>query len=358
MYWKINSLHGEYDVIGGATFSQIVEFMSQNDFDMIPFVDQNVLEHWPALKQFNPIVVRANEDTKTLSGIEPLINAMIDRGANSKSKIIAIGGGVVQDAVGFIASIWCRGVDYTLVPTTLLSQIDSCVGGKTSINHVRKNILGTFWPPKEIIICTDFLSTLSSTDYWSGWGEYIKYNILRDRMDNIINYLHPGNPHGKEYELIKDGLDYKIGIIQRDEFDRGERKFLNFGHTFGHALESVSEWKIPHGFAVFIGSLIAMCVSENYTQSDLSIKILSIKIKQLFYFGRQYLNYGEIKHELNPEWFTSALIDIAKKSDKKQEGGSGIKMVLIGEDGPYLHTVDNNEVLIKAIERVRDEICG
>lgn len=350
MYWEIKSLHGSYNVTTGVEFSEITNFLNSNK-DVILFVDENVLIHWPVLNGFNPISVPANEETKTMAGVQPLIDAMVERGANPKSKIMAIGGGVIQDAVGFIASIWCRGIDYILVPTTLLSQIDSCVGGKTSINHIRKNILGTFWPPKQILICTDFLKTLSQKDYWSGWGEWIKYNILRDKTSNTIDTLS-GDVGGIELNSIVDGLDYKIGIVQRDEFDKGERKFLNFGHTFGHALESVSNWEIPHGYAVFIGSLIALVVSTKYTEKN-----LDSELEKLFSFGRNYLQRGDVRRTIKREWFTSELIDIAKKSDKKQENDSGIKMVLIGESGPYLYNVEDNDVLVNSIQRVCDEIC-
>jgi len=350
MYWEIKSLHGNYNVTTGVEFGEITNFLTNNK-DVILFVDENVLIHWPILNGFNPISVTANEETKTMVGVQPLIDAMIERGANPKSKIMAIGGGVVQDAVGFIASIWCRGIDYILVPTTLLSQVDSCVGGKTSINHIRKNILGTFWPPKQILICTDFLKTLSQKDYWSGWGEWIKYNILRDKTSHTIDTLS-GDIVGNELTTIVDGLDYKIGIIQRDEFDKGERKFLNFGHTFGHALESVSSWEIPHGYAIFIGSLIALSVSTKYTETN-----LESDLNKLFLFAKEYLQRGNVIQTLKREWFTSELIEIAKKSDKKQENNAGIRMVLIGENGPYLHNVEDNKVLVNSIQRVCDEIC-
>lgn len=353
MYWKIKSLHGDYEVFDWR-YEKLVgylKFLKERKENFIVFVDENVLELYPHLMDFNPIRVPVSEETKTLVGIQPLIDEMISRGANSKTHIIAIGGGVIQDAVGFIASVWCRGVTYTLIPTTLLSQIDSCVGGKTSINHTRKNILGTFWPPNQIILCTDFLRTLSNTDYWSGWGEWIKYNILQKKVDFDFDLLLETHINDREAAFIEEGLGYKIDIINRDEFDKGERKFLNFGHTFGHALESISNWEIPHGYAVFIGSLIALAVDADRYEWN------NDALNKLFGFAYEYLQAGGIQDKLKSEWFTGELIDIAKKSDKKQTG-DGLTMILIGVSGPFIEQIYDDSVLLKAIERVRDEICG
>lgn len=354
MSWLIKSMYGNYEVQTGTSIQELVELCGQPN--TITFVDENVLKHWDMFDTPNVIPVYANENTKTLEGVGELINKFVESGATPKTKIIAIGGGIVQDAVGFIASIWCRGVDYILVPTTLLSQIDSCVGGKTSINHIRKNILGTFWPPKQILICPDFLTTLSDTDYWSGWGEWIKYNILQNKIDHTIQTLS-SSIKGSEMQFIVDGLGYKVEIIQRDEFDKGERKFLNFGHTFGHALESVSQWKIPHGYAVFIGSLIAMYVSYKLGEEN---EQRWEELQRFSAFGRSYIDRGCLEKSMGSferEWFTRELIEIAKKSDKKQEGGQGLRMVLVNKDGAYLHNIENENVLEQAIEWVYNEVC-
>lgn len=346
MSWMIKSMYGDYEVKTGVSVNEITALCGQPN--TIVFVDENVLIHWPVFND-NVIPVYANENTKTLDGVGDLIDKFVEKGATPKTKIIAIGGGIVQDAVGFIASIWCRGVDYILVPTTLLSQIDSCVGGKTSINHTRKNILGTFWPPKRILICNDFLKTLSDLDYWSGWGEWIKYNILRGKIDHTMQALS-NIKMGEEHEFIVDGLSYKIEIIQRDEFDKGERKFLNFGHTFGHALESVSDWKIPHGYAVFIGSLIALHVS--YQISGMT-ELKKDTLNRLAKFGNKYLG----NCYLQKDWFTRELVTIAKKSDKKQDNDGGLRMVLVDDSGPYLENVNNVTILEQAIEWVFNEVC-
>lgn len=354
MSWLVNSIYGDYSVKTGSSIDDVVSLCSD---DCITFIDKNVLKSWPVFNTVNHIVVDATENTKTLSGVSNLINDFIDKNAKPKTKIIAIGGGVVQDVVGFIASIWCRGTEYILVPTTVLSQVDSCVGGKTSINHLRKNILGTFWPPKEILICTDFLSTLSEIDYWSGWGEWIKYNLLQNKIDFVIDSI-PIISKENELMFIVDGLQYKIDIIQRDEFDIGDRKFLNFGHTFGHAIESVSNWLIPHGYAIFIGCLISMYVS-NFIFKEGDVNFLH-DINKLLDFAREYVSKNKINNILktfDKQFFINSLIDIASKSDKKQDNTNGLKMILIDKNGPCLFNVTDESVLEKSIGIVYDKIC-
>jgi 3-dehydroquinate synthase len=217
----------------------------------ITIIDSNVNKLYPGLQRNSNTVIECTEEAKTLNGASIILSKLSFLKANIRTKLVVIGGGVLQDVVGFCASIYSRGVEYILVPTTLLAQTDSCVGGKTSINfESRKNILGTFYPPSQIIIYPEFLNTLNKVDYISGLGEIYKFHILQNKIDQF-------NPYSDIESMILDGLQYKIDILSRDEFDKGERKFLNYGHTFGHALESVSNHEIPHGLAVILGSMIA-----------------------------------------------------------------------------------------------------
>jgi 3-dehydroquinate synthase len=149
-----------------------------NQSDVITVIDSNVNDLYPSLQKNSNIIIECNEEVKTLDGVIMLLNKLKDKKVNIKTKLLVIGGGIIQDLVGFCASIYCRGIEYILVPTTLLSQADSCVGGKTSINFdKRKNILGTFYPPTDIIIYTGFLKTLPKLDYLSGMGEIYKFYI-------------------------------------------------------------------------------------------------------------------------------------------------------------------------------------
>ena len=304
----------------------------------ITIIDSNVNELYPALQRQANIILDSHEDAKTLKGSEILLNALKDRKANIKTTLVVIGGGILQDLVGFCASIYCRGIDYILVPTTLLAQTDSCVGGKTSINlNNRKNLLGTFYPPKEIIIYTKFLETLPNLDYLSGMGEIYKFHILQN---NISQFDIENNIES----MILDGLTYKIDILSRDEFDKGERRFLNYGHTFGHALESISNHKIPHGIGVVLGCMIATRIAKKlqYDIQDYS----TIIAKGIYLIHKSKL-------ELQREWFNiNSLLEIVK-SDKKSTGQ--LTMVLVNHK-PFLQDIENSDIIKEVLKEVYESI--
>jgi 3-dehydroquinate synthase len=182
MYSKIDvkSKIKDYSV----NFASLNEIYKLIDEDYhLTVVDKNVANYFPKLNSGDVIVVDTDEDLKSWRGLEKIFDEFAAKKVNTQTKLVVIGGGVLQDAVGFCASVYCRGIEYYLVPTTLLSQIDSCVGGKTSINYdSRKNILGTFYPPKEILICKDWLYGLNKENFCSGLGELLKFDILRNKI--------------------------------------------------------------------------------------------------------------------------------------------------------------------------------
>lgn len=280
------------------------------------------------------IVVKASERSKTLKYASKIFNQLIDKGYKSDVKLIVVGGGILQDLGGFIASTFCRGVEYLLIPTTLLSMCDSCIGGKTSINHHhRKNILGSFYPPKEIKITLEFLKTLKKEDLLSGYGELIKFYCLDNNINNLnLNDLKT---------CIFYGLNKKSKIIQIDEFDKGIRKLLNFGHTFGHALESSSGYKIPHGSAVILGILIANEVSFNLGYcSEFYNKKIRNKILQ------------HVKHlKINKKWFNLNNLLSYIKSDKKNTG-KNINMILYKNGSYDVFPIKDIEVLKHSLNNV------
>jgi len=305
---------------------------------VITIIDKNVNSLYPSLQRKGNIILDCTEELKTLEGAHFLLSRLIDYKANIKTKLVVIGGGILQDLVGFCASIYARGIEYTLVPTTLLSQTDSCVGGKTSINFdSKKNILGTFYPPNHIVICTEFLSTLSSLDYISGLGEIYKFHILQNKIEEF-NLDYPIN------SMILDGLKYKIDILSRDEFDKGERKFLNFGHTFGHALESTSNHQIPHGIAVILGSMVAIRLAYKLGYQVNNYDLILQK-------GVRLVRDSKIK--LNYEWFDlSSLLQIVK-SDKKSTGK--LTMVLVDTE-PFLINVGEVSILGEILKLTYESI--
>ena len=304
----------------------------------ITFIDSNVSRLYPALYREANIVVECTENVKTLDGTHSIFDNLIERKANIQTRLVVIGGGILQDLIGFCASTYCRGIQYDLVPTTLLSQADSCLGGKTSINvKGKKNILGTFYPPNNIYICTEFLKTLSTLDYCSGLGEVYKFHILENRIDQF-------NIDGDITDMIYRGLLFKGDILSRDEFDKGERKYLNFGHTFGHALETTSQNNLPHGIAVILGSMIASRIA-----SKLEYKVPNYN--QLLEKGIELINKANVK--LKQSWFDlESLLEIVK-SDKKSTGK--LTMVL-STNHNFLQDIEDIKIVKQALQETYESI--
>ena len=304
----------------------------------ITFIDSNVSKLYPELYREANIVVECTENVKTLDGTHSIFDNLIERKANIQTRLVVIGGGILQDLIGFCASTYCRGIQYDLVPTTLLSQADSCLGGKTSINvKGKKNILGTFYPPNNIYICTEFLKTLSILDYCSGLGEVYKFHILENRIDQF-------NINGDITDMIYRGLLFKGDILSRDEFDKGERKYLNFGHTFGHALETTSQNNLPHGIAVILGSMIAIRIANKLKYEVPNYNLLLLK-------GIELIHQSNIK--LEQSWFDlDSLLEIVK-SDKKSTGK--LTMVL-STDHNFLQDIEDIKIVKQSLQETYESI--
>jgi 3-dehydroquinate synthase len=308
-------------------------------------VDKNVANYFPKFNLGDVIVLDTDEDLKSWRGLEKIFDEFAAKKVNTQTKLIVIGGGVLQDAVGFCASVYCRGIEYYLVPTTLLSQIDSCVGGKTSINYgSRKNILGTFYPPKEILICEDWLYGLNKENFCSGLGELFKFDILRNKIqESKVNELISGNENVLHH--IYESLKYKISILEIDEFDKKERKYLNFGHTFGHALEITSNYKLSHGYAVVIGCLIALKISVDLFDFNKEDFALALNLAK-----------NILKNTINIEenWFDYDSLMECVKSDKKNTGC--LNMVLLKDNNPVIQKIDDYSIIKEALVNVYEAL--
>ena len=332
---EIKSKVSDYRLGFVDTLKEVEQYIDQPN--TITFIDINVNNLYPTLNRESNVVLHSSEAAKNYTGVARVIQDLTERKANIQTKLVVIGGGVLQDLVGFCASVYCRGIEYTLIPTTLLAQADSCVGGKTSINFVnKKNILGTFYPPTEIVIYSKFIDTLSLEDYYSGVGELYKFYILQNRIDQF-NLLEMD-------AMIQDGLAYKIDILSRDEFDKGERRYLNYGHTFGHALETSSDNLIPHGLAVILGSMIATRIAYmmGYEVQDYE-QVLETGI-DLFRMSGGFVQ---------PEWFNFDTLMEIVKSDKKSTGK--LTMVLV-DSKPFLEVVENFSIVQKALKETYESI--
>lgn len=207
------------------------------------------------------IVLEATEENKSIERIIGVVRQLVDNKIRRHHVLVGIGGGIVQDIACFIASILLRGLAWRLVPTTLLAQADSCIGSKSSVNLGNlKNILGTFNPPREIHLCTQFLNTLEEKELRSGIGEIIKVHAIDsctayDRLAADFPRLLTDRELLQRY--ILDALRIKQRFIEVDEFDRGIRNIFNYGHSFGHAIESATNFAVPHGIAVTMGMQMA-----------------------------------------------------------------------------------------------------
>jgi len=225
-------------------------------------IDKNVLElHCESLRplreKFPVYAVQASESTKSFDGVGDFVEWLIEQRAVRTATIIAVGGGCIQDLAGFTAHIYYRGISWLYVPTTVLSQADSCIGAKTGINVLPfKNQLGVLHAPKAVAIAVDFLATLPDVEVMSGYGEIVKLSVTSPRhfLERLEEALSRGSLRNPEIlELIKSSLIAKREVVEEDEYESGLRRVLNYGHSFGHALEACSGHAIPHGLAVLWG---------------------------------------------------------------------------------------------------------
>lgn len=223
------------------------------------------------------IVVPAIEESKTLEFAAEVINKLKELGVVSSSILCVVGGGVLQDLGTFVASIYMRGIKWELYPTTLLSMADSCIGGKSSINISEyKNLAGNFYPPSEINIYIGFIKTLSQDRIIEGLVEAEKILFVsQGKVYKPISY-NSSTEYMDYSKRIYESLSEKKKIIEADEFDKGIRRLLNFGHTFGHAIESASKFRIKHGIAVGIGILLARKFANRNCEVNLKYSKLDI----------------------------------------------------------------------------------
>ena len=300
--------------------------------------------------QKNFIYIKALEKHKSYDYLKIILKQLLKKKVNRNFTIVAIGGGIIQDIACYVSSIYMRGLKWVYYPTTLLGMTDSCIGGKSSINLDNfKNTLGTYNPPSKIFINTNFLKTLKKEDLICGIIEAIKilyvnqsfckhYSFLKKFIDKKIFFKKD-----KLKKLIYLSLINKKSIIEIDEFDTSERLKLNFGHTFGHAVESSSNFKISHGIAVGLGIIFAIKFNKIY------FKINPSKNEILLH---QFLililkNFSQLKTQLrniNIHKFCTAL------SNDKKSSISYYKFILPKKNGTLsISKVDKKNLDIKKI---------
>lgn len=272
------------------------------------------------------VTLEAGEHSKSLECFGELLQAMLDAGFSRKDCVVAVGGGVVGDISGFAASAYMRGVDFYNLPTTLLSQIDSSIGGKTAINFGGfKNVVGAFYQPKKVLIDPELLKTLPKRQMSNGLAEAIKMSLTSDK--ELFELIEREYINENLDEIIVRSLKIKKSIVEQDERESGLRRILNFGHTVGHGIESVSDGELYHGECVALG-MIPMCGE-------------AIRERVV-----QVLKKCQLYRELELDW---TAIKNATFHDKKADGDR-VNVVLVPSIGKFeIKSLACDELIEKAI---------
>lgn len=306
------------------------------DNDVI-IIDNKIKSLYPELltdlnNNINIIGLDAREEQKSYAGLIPIIQELINNGFRKNHRLISIGGGIIQDITAFTASIIYRGVEWIFFPTTLLAQGDSCIGSKTSINFGEyKNQVGGFYPPNKIFINTDFLCTLSEADLQSGLGEMSHYFIVageREFDEFKHNYKDALTDKTVLVDMVSNSLKIKKSYIELDEFDHKERQVFNYGHSFGHAIESLTNYAVPHGIAVSFGMDIANFISVKLGLLPESIRLDIKKLLEDIWAGYDIKN-------LDLEKFAKAL------SKDKKNIGTELQLILCKGYGKVFKTAQS-----------------
>jgi 3-dehydroquinate synthetase len=286
-----------------------------NQKDSIIIVDENIYNIYKDhFKNEIFYITPAGEACKNFKEVEKCLNFFLEKGVNRKSHLIVIGGGATSDFGGFVASILLRGISFSIIPTSLLSMIDSSIGGKTGINSLKgKNQIGSFHLPENVWIDIDFIKTLPRPEIESGMGEILKYAFLDEEIYQIIKEKSPIE------KTIRACIKYKNQIVKDDYLEAGNRKVLNLGHSIGHALEV--HYRLSHGEAVRWGIYLILNI---FNHIDLKKDFIE-------------LNHNLFGNFKKPSWIEkgldiASLMDLVKK-DKKKIGGDKIELVTLEKIG-------------------------
>ena len=323
---KINTKSRNYPVLVGT---DILNEKNLNEFsnkEILLVVDSKIEDSIKKEVQiilsnisskYSEVIIEANEENKSNATLSVIYDELIEQGFSRDCILFALGGGIVCDMTGFAAATYLRGVDFVLIPSTLLSQVDASVGGKTAINHPKgKNMIGAFHQPSKVLTDTKLLKSLEKVRIREGLAEIIKHALIKDKtffkwLEENIEDLLEGNDE-KLLEAISKSIEIKAEVVSQDETEQGIRKWLNFGHTFGHAIEVYGNYKkFSHGEAVALG----MVMATNLSQKILNLEKAEIdSIKQLIY---SILTEELLRTEFQPD-------DLIKlmSADKKKKGDS------------------------------------
>ncbi|MCR5791786.1 MAG: 3-dehydroquinate synthase [Lachnospiraceae bacterium] len=291
------------------------------------------------------VVLKAGEEYKNLDSIATIYEKLIVEHFDRKDTLIALGGGVIGDMTGFAAATYLRGISFIQMPTTLLSMVDSSIGGKTGVDYkAYKNMVGAFYMPKAVFINFETLNTLPDREFYSGFGEILKHGLIKDGayFDELLANagLLLNRDAGALTNAVYKSCCIKREVVQNDPKEQGERALLNFGHTIGHAVEKLMNFEMLHGECVGIGMVAATYLSMergNITKEDFDRILAALKEFHLVDGIRS------IKEHMNAED-----ILLTTKSDKKMDGNT-IRFILLNKPGEaYIDTTVSEEEVLKA----------
>lgn len=280
MHYTINFPAGETEYFLNASYSQLLQVAPVHNTIII--TDENVHRLYGHLfAQHKVLIIEAGEQSKSWKTIQQLSEKLSQYDAHKTTLLVGIGGGVICDITGFLATIYMRGISFAFVPTTLLAMVDAAIGGKNGVNvGLNKNMLGTIKQPKFILYDSSFLETLSPDEWSNGFSEIIKYACIGDaalfeelQKNSIVNFQANAPQLNK---LIAECVQHKNRIVLADEQEMNLRKTLNFGHTAGHAFET--NYHLQHGEAVALGMIVACIASERALDfnRDIRAKLISL----------------------------------------------------------------------------------
>ena len=292
-----------------------------------------------------PVEVPDGEQYKTLDWANAVFTALLINTFDRRSPLVALGGGVIGDLTGFAAACYMRGVPFVQVPTTLLAMVDSSVGGKTGVNHpMGKNMIGAFYQPKLVFMDLDTLKTLPKEEFLSGMAEVIKYGVIWDR--ELFDFLEKNREkilaqeHGPLGHIIRRSCEIKADVVSKDERESGLRAILNFGHTVGHAAETLSNYTVRHGEAVAIGMVYASKLALRLGQCDAKVPE---RVEKLIRDYDLPVSLSALKRRPS----VAELMDTIQV-DKKAEGGK-VRLVLPKKVGEVVMTREWDDELLRSV---------
>jgi len=291
------------------------------------------------------VTVAAGEQSKSYDGLKFVLDALLDLGLDRKDVVIALGGGVIGDLTGFACAIYMRGIDFIQVPTSVLAQVDSSVGGKTAIDHEKgKNLIGAFWQPRLVLCDLDVLKTLPAREIRCGYAEIIKYGLLGDRA--FFDWLEANDtavislePEALQYAISRS-VEMKAEIVAADEREGGKRALLNLGHTFGHALEA----EVGFGDVLLHGEAVAIGTAQAFRYSA-SAGLCSGEDRDRAVAAIAHAGLPTRMSDIRNEAFDADKLVHHMAGDKKAEGGSLTFILLKSIGEAYIaKKVDRNAI--------------